>query len=132
MNLTGTNSYSGATNVTVGTLQVDGLLTAECGDGIQWRDSFRARNNRSGRDGRKWRDSWRRTGAQTLTVGNLTLNQNSILDYSLSTPGVVGLGVNSLVDVNGNLTLDGILNVGNGGSFGAGRLSAVELHRGAG
>jgi hypothetical protein len=29
-------------------------------------------------------------------------------------------GPASLVNVNGNLTLDGILNVGNGGSFGAG------------
>jgi hypothetical protein len=29
-------------------------------------------------------------------------------------------GTASLVNVNGNLTLDGILNVGNGGSFGAG------------
>ena len=118
--LPGTNSYSGATNVTAGTLQVDGLLTQSAvtvfsgatlsGQGTIAQD-VTVENGGTLAPG---------PGAQTLTVGNLTLNQNSILDYSLSTPGVVGLGVNSLVDVNGNLTLDGILNVGNGGSFGAG------------
>lgn len=118
--LPGTNSYSGATNVTAGTLQVDGLLTQSAvtvfsgatlsGQGTIAQD-VTVENGGTLAPG---------PGAQTLTVGNLTLNQNSILDYSLSTPGVVGLGVNFLVDVNGNLTLDGILNVGNGGSFGAG------------
>ena len=59
-------------------------------------------------------------GAETLGVGNLVLNAGSILDYQLSTPGVIGSGVNSLVNVTGNLTLAGVLNVTNGGNFGSG------------
>ena len=59
-------------------------------------------------------------GAQTLGVGSLLLSSGSILDYVLSTPGVIGSGVNSLVNVAGNLTLAGLLNVTNGGSFGSG------------
>ena len=58
--------------------------------------------------------------AQTLDVGSLLLKPGSILDYRLSTPGVIGSGVNSLVNVTGNLTLDGTLNVTNGGGFGPG------------
>ena len=41
-------------------------------------------------------------------------------DYQLNTPGVIGSGVNSLVNVAGNLTLDGVLNVTDGGNFGSG------------
>jgi fibronectin-binding autotransporter adhesin len=60
------------------------------------------------------------SAAQTLGVGSLLLNSGSILDYRLSTPGVIGSGVNTLVNVMGNLTLDGTLNVTNGGSFASG------------
>ena len=59
-------------------------------------------------------------GAQTLGVGSLSLSSGFILDYVLSAPGVIGSGVNSLVNVTGGLTLAGVLNVSNGGSFGAG------------
>ena len=40
-------------------------------------------------------------------MGSLTLNNGSILNYQLATPGTVGGGVNSLTTVNGNLTLGG-------------------------
>src|SRR5260221_157200 len=52
----------------------------------------------------------------TLTVGPLTLNPGSILNYRYGIPG----GINDLVIVNGNLTLAGTLNVTNLGGFGAG------------
>jgi outer membrane autotransporter protein len=58
-------------------------------------------------------------GAQTLSVGSRLLNPASILDYQLSKPGVIS-GVNSLVNVAGNLTLAGVLNITNGGQFGSG------------
>jgi hypothetical protein len=54
------------------------------------------------------------------------LNPASILDYRLSTPGVIGSGVNSLVNVAGNLTLDGVLNVTNGGGFGSGAYRLIN------
>ncbi|MEP6668965.1 MAG: autotransporter-associated beta strand repeat-containing protein [Chthoniobacter sp.] len=56
----------------------------------------------------------------TITVGTLTLNSGSIENYELATPNVVGGGVNDLTIVNGNLTLDGTLNVAGLGGFGAG------------
>lgn len=48
----------------------------------------------------------------TLTVGGLTLANASVLDFELDAlDHTVGGGVNDLVQVNGNLTLDGILNI---------------------
>ncbi len=56
----------------------------------------------------------------TLTVGSLSLNGGSVLNYQLGRPGVVGGSVNDLIEVTGNLTLDGTLNVADVGGFGAG------------
>ena len=58
--------------------------------------------------------------AGTLTVGSLNLNSGSILNYLLGRPNVVGNGINSLVQVNGNLTLAGALNITDVGGFGEG------------
>jgi len=61
------------------------------------------------------------TSPGTLTINNnLVLNNASILDYELDTPGIVGSGINDLTVVNGNLTLDGILNITDLGGFGDG------------
>ena len=65
-------------------------------------------------------------GAKTLSVGSLFLNSGSILDYQLNTSVVIGSGVNTLVNVAGNLTLDGVLNVTNGGSFGSGAYRLIN------
>jgi outer membrane autotransporter protein len=54
----------------------------------------------------------------TLTVGPLTLNPNSILNYELGTASAVGGTTNDLLNVNGALTLDGTLNVTSGLDFG--------------
>ncbi|WP_234190310.1 autotransporter domain-containing protein [Shinella sp. NM-101] len=59
----------------------------------------------------------------TLTInGNLVLSSLSILDYELGEAGTVGGAYNDLINVNGNLTLDGTLNVSQslGGTYGAG------------
>jgi outer membrane autotransporter protein len=56
----------------------------------------------------------------TLTMGSLTLNSGSILNYKYGTPNVVNMGINDLVNVMGNLTLAGTLNVTDVGGFGAG------------
>ena len=50
-------------------------------------------------------------GAGTLTInGELVLDDTTQLNFSLDTPNLVG-GVNDLVQVNGNLTLDGVLDI---------------------
>jgi CHU_C Type IX secretion signal domain/HYR domain/Immunoglobulin domain/Bacterial Ig-like domain len=57
----------------------------------------------------------------TLTInGNFTLSGTSVLNYELDTPGVVGAGVNDLIDVTGDVTLDGILDVTALAGFGPG------------
>jgi fibronectin-binding autotransporter adhesin len=118
--LTGTSAYTGATTVSAGTLQVDGVLentavTVQSGAILTGQGTIAG--SVTIEDGGHLAPA---PAAQTLSVGSLLLNAASILDYRLSTPGVIGSGVNSLVNVVGHLTLDGVLNVTNGGQFGAG------------
>jgi len=56
----------------------------------------------------------------TLTLGGLILDSLSSLKFDLDTPGVIGSGVNDLINVNGDLGLAGTLNVNPLGGFGAG------------
>jgi fibronectin-binding autotransporter adhesin len=49
------------------------------------------------------------------------------LNFELSTAGVVGGGINDLVAVNGNLGLDGTLNVTGFGNFGAGTYTLINF-----
>jgi fibronectin-binding autotransporter adhesin len=56
----------------------------------------------------------------TLTMGPLTLNSGSILNYHFGIPNVVNSGINDLVKVMGNLTLAGTLNVTDEGGLEAG------------
>lgn len=60
------------------------------------------------------------TAPGTLTInGNLDLNSGALLSYNFGQAGVVGGPLNDLVNVNGDLALDGTLNVTTapGGSF---------------
>ena len=54
--------------------------------------------------------------------GNLSLAAASIVDFEFGQANVAGGALNDLVDIGGNLVLDGTLNVSvsSGGSFGAG------------
>ncbi len=58
--------------------------------------------------------------AGTLTTGAFSLDSLSTLKFELAQPGVVGSGVNDLISVGGNLTLDGTLQVAELGGFGNG------------
>lgn len=52
------------------------------------------------------------TSPGTLTVtGSFTLADTANLDFELDTPNVFGSGVNDLISVSGNLTLNGVLNI---------------------
>lgn len=59
-------------------------------------------------------------GVGTLTVSSLSLTSGAFMNFELTTPGTVGGGVNDLVIVNGNLALDGTLNITDAGGFGGG------------
>ena len=58
----------------------------------------------------------------TLTLGSLNLANASILEFELGAAGTPGGALNDLVIVNGNLVLDGVLNVSQsaGGDFSTG------------
>ena len=124
--LSGTSTYTGATAVSAGTLQVDGAL-GNTAVSVQSGGVLAGGGTIGGsvtiRDGGHLASE---ATAQTLSVGPLLLNPASILDYRLSTPGVIGSGMNTLVNVGGNLTLDGVLNVTNGGGFGSGAYRLIN------
>jgi fibronectin-binding autotransporter adhesin len=120
LTLTGASTYTGTTTVSAGTLQVDGGLgntavTVQSGAILTGKGAIAGNVTILG-DGHLSPGP----GAETLGVGNLVLSSSSILDYQLSNAGVIGSGVNSLINVTGNLTLDGVLKVTDGGLFSSG------------
>jgi hypothetical protein len=67
--------------------------------------------------------------AGTLSTDDLTLNDNAILEFELSTPDTIGGGVNDLIEGGRDLTLDGILNIIEGTGFGAGTYRLINYSR---
>jgi outer membrane autotransporter protein len=118
--LTGTSSNTGATNVRGGTLLVNGTLGVTATtvvDGAKLGGSGSIGGDVTIADGGILAPG---SSAGTLTLGSLSLNGGSILDYELGQAGVVGGGVNDLIVVTGDLALDGTLNITDIGGFGPG------------
>jgi hypothetical protein len=93
--LTGTASIIAPVNVSGGTLagplSIHGNVTSTGGTIAPHNDAF---------------------SAATLTVvGNVTLDHGTTLNFNLASPGTVGSGINDFIDITGNLSLDGTLNV---------------------
>ncbi|MGY0556947.1 autotransporter-associated beta strand repeat-containing protein [Lysobacter sp. A421] len=125
LTLTGDNGYGGPTVVNAGTLLVNGnqatatgLTTVNAGATL-------------GGMGTIGGDVLVNTGGTlspgvsvgTLTIGgDLSLSTGSSLDFAFGQANVAGGLLNDLVDVGGNLVLDGTINVSvpTGGSFGGG------------
>ncbi len=124
LTLTGTNSYTGATNVSNdGTLLINGDQSAATGLTTV---ATAATLGGTGIIGGSVDMTAGGTlaagsnGAGTLTInGNLALGSGSQLAFELGQANTVGGALNDLVNVGGNLTLDGTLNVAQsaGGSF---------------
>lgn len=117
LTLSGINTLTGDTSVNGGTLNLSGSLASgnvAVNSGATLTGTGSLGGAVTVADGGHLAGS---TGS-TLSVGSLVLSGNSNLDVGLGTP-VVG-GGNALINVGGNLTLDGNLNVSDIGGFGSG------------
>lgn len=129
LTFTGMNTYSGLTTVTAGTLIV----------GVEGRGfvagavsvSSGAQLGGSGSIGGIVTIASGGTlapgnGVGTLSVNGLVLNEASILDFELATPGTPGAGANDFVEVSNALTLDGQLHIDALSGFGVGSYTLFQ------
>ncbi|MEP7184856.1 MAG: autotransporter-associated beta strand repeat-containing protein [Rhodanobacter sp.] len=127
LTLTVANSYAGITRINAGSLYVDGNQSAATGT------TTVANGATLGGKGILGGDVTVADGATlapgsigaigTLTIkGDLDLSAGSKLDYSFGQANLAGGQLNDLINVNGNLVLDGTLNVSvaSGGTLGPG------------
>jgi fibronectin-binding autotransporter adhesin len=128
--LTGAHTYTGATNINAGTLLVEGSLgntATNVADGGTLGGSGSIAGAVTVADGGILAPG---SSAGTLTVGSLSLSSGSTLDYELGRAGAIGGGVNDLIEVTGNLTLDGTLDITDIGGFGAGVYRLINYGNG--
>lgn len=125
--LTRANGYTGSTQVKAGALFVDGDQSAATGTTTVANGATLGGKGTLGGDVVLSDGAILAPGSNdavgTLAInGSLVLSAESVLDYSLGQANTVGGPLNDLIDVNGNLLLDGNLKVSvtPGGSFGPG------------
>jgi fibronectin-binding autotransporter adhesin len=126
LELTAGNTYTGSTFVDAGTLRVNNATGSATGTGTV----FVGNGGTLGGAGTiagavNIADGGTLAAGNspgTLNTGALSLSGGSILNYELGQAGKVGGPLNDLINVTGNLTLDGTLNVAesSGGTFGPG------------
>jgi fibronectin-binding autotransporter adhesin len=126
LTLTGANTYTGGTTVGAGTLSVNNKSGSATGTGAVQIQSGATLAGSGSIAGAVTVDKGGILAAGnspgTLTLGALTLAGGSTLNYELGQAGVPGGPLNDLINVTGNLNLDGTLNIAQsaGGSFGPG------------
>ena len=119
--LTGSNTYSGNTLVNGGTLKVNNLSGSATGSssvsvasGASLGGSGSIAGSVTVSDGGRLAAG---NSPGNLTLGELQLNNASVLDFELDSPtGIAGVD-SDLITVTGDLTLDGILNITDLGGF---------------
>lgn len=129
--LTGANSYAGQTQVLAGKLYVNGDQSAATGLTTVSSGAALGGIGIVGGDVTVADGGTLSPGQSpgTLTInGSLSLSDGSILDYEFGEAGVVSGPANDLIDVGGDLVLDGTLNVtvAQGGSFGPGLYRVIN------
>jgi len=115
--LSGNNSYTGATTISNGWLYIDGDQSAATGPTTAASGTRLAGDGIIGGDVTIANDATLSPGvapltAATLTInGDLNLNPTSILFYNMLEANVAGGALNDLDVVNGDLVLDGVINI---------------------
>lgn len=127
LTLTGDNTWTGTTDVNEGVLLVNGNQSAATGQVTVKSGATLGGNGIIGGAVDVLDDGHITAGAAInsvgkLTTGSLTLSDNAQLDYQFGQAYTPGGAFNDLIDVNGDLTLDGKLNIQTspGGSFDVG------------
>ncbi|MCO5780958.1 autotransporter outer membrane beta-barrel domain-containing protein [Citrobacter meridianamericanus] len=127
LTLTGDNTWTGTTDVNEGVLLVNGNQSAATGQVTVKSGATLGGNGIIGGAVDVLDDGHITAGAAInsvgkLTTGLLTLSDNAQLDYQFGQAYTPGGAFNDLIDVNGDLTLDGKLNIETspGGSFDVG------------
>lgn len=124
LTLSGTNIYTGDTTVNAGSLIVTGALT---GDAVANAGATLGGSGTIAGDVRI-ADGGRLApgagGVGVLSVGSLTLAAGAQLDFELGAPDVPG--ASDRIQVAGDLTLDGTLNVADAGGFGIGVYRLID------
>ncbi|MER8373456.1 autotransporter-associated beta strand repeat-containing protein [Mesorhizobium sp. M1406] len=135
--LTGTNSYTGATNVNAGTLLVNGNQSSATGltsvaSGATLGGTGIIGGGVTVADGGALNPGVGNAAGILTINGSLALNDSSALNYNFGQANVAGGAFNDLINVGGNLTLDGQMNITTspGGTFGPG-LYRVMNYNGA-
>ena len=123
---TGNSNYTGATNVTAGTLLINGNQSGATGltsvaSGATLGGAGTIGGNVNVADGGILAAGSNGVGALTIN-GNLALGNTTELNFEFGQANVPGGPLNDLINVGGNLTLDGVVNVTEtaGGTFGPG------------
>ncbi|MDH6168342.1 fibronectin-binding autotransporter adhesin [Variovorax boronicumulans] len=133
LTLNGANSYTGGTTVAAGTLSVNNAGGSATGTGavqVQGGATLAGNGSIAGAVGiaKGGVLSAGNGGVGTLTLGSLSLADGAVLNYDLGQANTAGGPLNDRVQVNGNLQLDGTLNVAQskGGAFGAGIYRLID------
>lgn len=126
LTLTGASTYTGGTTVAAGTLRVTNTAGSATGSGAVQVNSGATLAGGGIIAGAVHIASGGilspGNSPGTLTTGALSLDSGAILNYELGQAGAPGGALNDLIDVKGNLALNGTLNVTEsaGGNFGPG------------
>ncbi|MEP9358376.1 autotransporter-associated beta strand repeat-containing protein [Sphingomonas sp. KR3-1] len=124
MILGGVNGYAGLTQVSSGTLQLDGSVAGAVtvAGGATLTGTGSAAGVVTIADGAHLAAGGAAAGS--ITTGGLVLSSGSVLDMGLGAPNVAG--ASDHIQVNGNLVLDGTLNVTDLGGFGVGVYRLID------